>query len=135
MKLSGGEKQRVAIARALLSPAPLLLCDEATSALDSTTEKNVLRALREHRQEQSGHAPSMIFIAHRLSTLLDADQIVVLGAEQVCPILQFAADAGARADDDGDHAAAALCLLLPSTTVASEWGAGRVTERRRLCAG
>ena len=52
-------------ARALLYPAPILLLDEATSALDSTTERQVLRALREHRAEETGARPTMIMIAHR----------------------------------------------------------------------
>ena len=46
-------------------PAPILLLDEATSALDSTTERQVLRALREHRAEETGARPSMVMIAHR----------------------------------------------------------------------
>lgn len=78
MKLSGGEKQRVVLARALLYPAPILLLDEATSALDSGTEQQVLRSLREHRDSSRGFKPTIIAIAHRLSTLVDADQILVL---------------------------------------------------------
>jgi ABC-type sugar transport system ATPase subunit len=66
-----------ALARALLYPAPVLLLDEATSALDSETEQQVLGALRRHRSSASGVRPTVFAIAHRLSTLVDADQIIV----------------------------------------------------------
>ncbi|EPY18561.1 mitochondrial ABC transporter ATM [Strigomonas culicis] len=76
LKLSGGEKQRVAIARVLLEDSPILLADEATSALDSTTELNVMKTLR-HATERA--APrTIILIAHRLTTVRDADIIFVL---------------------------------------------------------
>jgi len=73
LKLSGGEKQRVALARAFLKNPRLLLCDEATSALDSTTESEILESLR-----QLAVGRTAIFIAHRLSTARQCDQIVVL---------------------------------------------------------
>jgi len=73
LKLSGGEKQRVAIARTILKRSPILVFDEATSSLDSKSEQAILRALKEVAQ---GHT-SMV-IAHRLSTVVDADRIVVL---------------------------------------------------------
>lgn len=73
LKVSGGEKQRIAIARVLLKGAPILLFDEATSALDSNSENAILEAMRE---VASGH--TSIVIAHRLSTVVDADKIVVL---------------------------------------------------------
>ena len=73
LKLSGGEKQRVAIARALLKGAPILVFDEATSSLDSTSEQAILAAMRDIAKQHS-----MLVIAHRLSTVVDADQILVL---------------------------------------------------------
>ncbi|MBL4807355.1 MAG: ABC transporter ATP-binding protein/permease [Rhodobacteraceae bacterium] len=73
LKLSGGEKQRVGIARTLLKNPPILLLDEATSALDSETEQGILESLK-----QMGHGRSVITIAHRLSTVVHADRIVVL---------------------------------------------------------
>jgi ATP-binding cassette subfamily B protein len=75
MKLSGGEKQRLSIARALLRQPRLLIFDEATSALDSLTEEEITNTIR----EISGRREQMtILIAHRLSTVMHADQIYVL---------------------------------------------------------
>ncbi|MDR6264305.1 ABC transporter ATP-binding protein/permease [Roseobacter sp. N2S] len=73
LKLSGGEKQRVGIARTLLKNPPILLLDEATSALDTETERDIQDSLR-----AMGQGRSVITIAHRLSTVVDADRIVVL---------------------------------------------------------
>ena len=73
LKLSGGEKQRVGIARTLLKNPPILVLDEATSALDTETERNIQDSLR-----GLGSGRSVITIAHRLSTVVDADQIIVL---------------------------------------------------------
>lgn len=82
LKLSGGEKQRVAIGRALLKDAPVLLCDEATSAVDTVTEAEIFAALRSVAREP-GRLRTCIMIAHRLSTVVDADLIVVLRAGRV----------------------------------------------------
>jgi ATP-binding cassette subfamily B protein len=78
LKLSGGEKQRVAIARTLLKDPPILILDEATSALDSRTEA----AIQETLQGVAARRTSIV-IAHRLSTVVDADQIIVLDQGRV----------------------------------------------------
>jgi len=73
LKLSGGEKQRVAIARTILKAPAILLFDEATSALDTHTEREIQASLREVSKERT-----TLVIAHRLSTVVDADEILVL---------------------------------------------------------
>ncbi len=78
LKLSGGEKQRVAIARTLLKNPPLLIFDEATSALDSANERAIQAELRSVSQGKTA-----LVIAHRLSTVVDAHEIVVLEAGRV----------------------------------------------------
>ncbi len=78
LKLSGGEKQRVAIARTILKDPRILILDEATSALDTRTEQDIqtaLRGLARHR--------TTLVIAHRLSTVVDADEIIVLADGRV----------------------------------------------------
>lgn len=78
LKLSGGEKQRVAIARALLKHPSVMIFDEATSSLDSQSESAILQALRD-----AARAHTSLVIAHRLSTVTDADTILVLHEGQI----------------------------------------------------
>jgi ATP-binding cassette subfamily B protein len=78
LKLSGGEKQRVAIARAILKQPPILIFDEATSSLDSATEQAIQQTLH----EVAGYHTTLM-IAHRLSTVVDADRILVMDAGKV----------------------------------------------------
>ena len=78
LKLSGGEKQRVAIARALLKNPPILIFDEATSALDSATERAIQTQLE---QVAIGH--TTLVIAHRLSTVMNADEILVMSEGRI----------------------------------------------------
>jgi subfamily B ATP-binding cassette protein MsbA len=78
VKLSGGQRQRLAIARALLKNAPVLVLDEATSALDTESERHVQAAL-----EALMRGRTTIVIAHRLSTVENADRIVVLDSGRI----------------------------------------------------
>lgn len=78
LKLSGGERQRVGIARALLADPCILILDEATSALDSRTEAAIQKTLRRARAGRT-----TLVVAHRLSTVVDADQILVLKAGRI----------------------------------------------------
>ncbi|MBL8316105.1 MAG: ABC transporter ATP-binding protein/permease [Rubrivivax sp.] len=96
LKLSGGEKQRVAIARTLLKNPPILIFDEATSALDSANERAIQAELRAVSQGKTA-----LVIAHRLSTVVDAHEIVVLQAGRVVqrgPHAQLLAQGGPYAE-------------------------------------
>jgi ABC-type multidrug transport system fused ATPase/permease subunit len=79
LKLSGGEKQRAAIARCLLKDPSIVLLDEATSSLDTLTEKSVQEAL-----DRLGKHRTVLVIAHRLGTIRNANNIIVLKDGQVC---------------------------------------------------
>ena len=81
LKLSGGEKQRVAIARTLIKNPPILVLDEATSALDSKTEDSILSTLDRLARDRT-----TITIAHRLSTVVNSDTILVLDEGRVAEI-------------------------------------------------
>lgn len=77
-KLSGGEKQRVTIARMILKDAPIIVLDEATAYVDPDSEQKIQEALNVLTQDKT-----LIVIAHRLSTIQHADQIIVLGNQQI----------------------------------------------------
>ena len=73
--MSGGQRQRLALARAILKDPPVLILDEATSAVDNETEAAIQRSMK-----IVGEGRTMILIAHRLSTVVDAEQIYVIDA-------------------------------------------------------
>jgi ATP-binding cassette, subfamily B, heavy metal transporter len=108
LKLSGGEKQRVAIARTVLKDPPILILDEATSALDTHTEREIQLAIREVSRDRT-----TLVIAHRLSTVVEADEILVL-------------DQG-RIIERGTHAA----LLARAGAYAAMWSRQREADEAR----
>lgn len=93
--LSGGERQRVGIARAICRDAPILLMDEATSALDSVTERRVTEAL----MADYAHGRTLIIVAHRISTLKEADRVLVFERGQIVEDGSF----NALASDPSGH--------------------------------
>jgi ATP-binding cassette, subfamily B, heavy metal transporter len=108
LKLSGGEKQRVAIARTILKSPPILMLDEATSALDSHTEKEIQDAL-----ERVAENRTSLVIAHRLSTVVHADNIIVLDHGEIV--------------EHGTH----LELLAKGGLYASLWARQREADEAR----
>ena len=108
LKLSGGEKQRVAIARTILKSPPILMLDEATSALDSHTEKDIQDALERVARERTS-----LVIAHRLSTVVHADNIIVLDHGEIV--------------EQGTH----VELLAKGGLYASLWARQREAEEAR----
>lgn len=96
--LSGGQRQRIAIARALLADAPLLLMDDALSAVDTQTETDILQHLQEAKRGRT-----VIIVSHRLSAVMDADQILVIRNGEIT--------------ERGDHAS----LLASDGWYASQW--------------
>jgi ABC-type transport system involved in Fe-S cluster assembly fused permease/ATPase subunit len=108
LKLSGGEKQRVAIARTILKSPPILMLDEATSALDSHTEKEIQDALDRVARDRTS-----VVIAHRLSTVVHADNIIVLDHGEIV--------------EQGTH----LELLAKGGLYASLWARQREADEAR----
>ena len=141
LKLSGGEKQRVAIARALLKNPAILIFDEATSALDSKSEKAIQAEL-----DRIAVGRTTLTIAHRLSTVMDADEILVMDAGRIvergshagaacaagplrADVAAAAAGAAAGLVAEADEPVAEACRLVPSPVApARDLAATRATS-------
>jgi len=120
LKLSGGEKQRVAIARALLKDPAIMVFDEATSALDTATEKEIQANLK-----TASEGRTTLIIAHRLSTVIDADEILVLAGGHIAERGDFAKLVslnGAFAQMWRRQQEAAEAGTSPQTLIASDIG-------------
>jgi ABC-type transport system involved in Fe-S cluster assembly fused permease/ATPase subunit len=129
LMLSGGEKQRVAISRVLLKEPSILLFDEPTSALDTVTEHKILSELNALSKGKTS-----IIIAHRLSTVKDADEIIVLGGPQT----KHAPDSD-RSDPEGywtgrivERGRHSDLLNIPGGTYASMWQSQQVFDDTKL---
>ena len=135
LKLSGGEKQRVAIARTILKSPPILMFDEATSALDSHTEKEIQDALERVARERTS-----LVIAHRLSTVVHADDIIVLDHGEIVEQgthLELLARGGLHASlwarqREADQARERLAQVLDHEPE-SEFARCRAARRRGAC--
>ena len=109
LKLSGGERQRVSIARTILKQPIVLLFDEATSALDTNTEREIQKSLEDVSADRT-----TLIIAHRLSTVVDADEILVLDGGSII--------------ERGRHEV----LLAAKGEYASLWARQQEAEKRNL---
>ena len=128
VKLSGGQKQRIAIARAVIRNPPIVLLDEATSALDTHSEREVQAALDNlvGQSREQGMRRTTLVIAHRLSTVVNVDRVVVLGRgrvlEQGAPGELMAKDGGyfrKLLDMQNAHTEQEFCAAPPTSASAS----------------